>query len=283
MTERVDLGEGSCMRLERSGEGSPVILLDAGWGHWSAIWALVQPKLAERFTTVSFDHMGLGGSDPGPWPRSSFQIVDELQSALFAAGITGPYVYVAHGFSAVHARTFAYRQQQDVVGLVLVDPVVEALGASKYFRQHRDELDRRFARWLMPARVGMLAAKNFFLRSPSFARRLPKPAAREFHYGYKTDVLKTIRGELAALDESLQQLGGLGIPTVPLEVLSSTEDWLPGNKSGDGETRIQAMQRKLAGAVRGGGYRVVPNSRHDIHLDAPDSIVEAVEDLIART
>jgi pimeloyl-ACP methyl ester carboxylesterase len=281
MSERVDLGEGSCMRLQRIGEGSPTILLDAGWGHWSSIWSLVQPKLAERYTTVSFDHMGLGESDPGPWPRSSFQIVDEIQGALAAAGISGPYVYVAHSFSAVHARTFAYRQQ-DVLGMVLVDPVVEALGVSKWFRQVRDDLDRRFARWLMPSRVGMLAAKNFFFRTPSFAKTLPKQAAREFRYGYKPDVIKTIRGELAALDESLRQLAGLGTPTVPFEVLSSEDDWLPGPKTGNGETRVQAMHRKFASAVRGGQHRIVPKTSHDVHLDQPDAIAEAVDALLAR-
>ena len=268
------------MRIVRMGEGTPTILLDAGWGHWSAIWALVQPKLAERYTTVSFDHMGLGGSDPGPWPRSSFQIVDEIQSALAQAGVTGPYLYVAHSFSAVHARTFAYRQQ-DVVGMVLVDPVVEALGASKYFRQLRDEIDRRYARQLTPARIGMLAAKSFFF-PPAFSRRLPKQAAREFRYGYKPDVIKSIRGELAALDESLKQLGGLGTPTIPFEVLSSSEDWLPGTKTNGGETRAQAIQRKFASAVRGGQHRVVPNTGHDIHLDAPEEIVEAVHSLLNR-
>jgi pimeloyl-ACP methyl ester carboxylesterase len=269
------------MRLERVGKGSPTILLDAGWGHWSAIWALVQPKLAEKYTTVAFDHMGLGGSDPGPWPRSSFQIVDEIQSALSSVGMKGPYLYVAHSFSAVHARTFAYRQE-DVVGMVLVDPVVEALGVSKYFRQLRDELDRRFAGWMLPSRVGMLAAKNFFFRTPQFAKTLPKKAAREFRYGYKPDVIRSIRGELNALDESLKQLGGLGPPTVPFEVLSSSEDWLPGAKTNDGETRVQAIQRKFAGAVRGGQHRIVPDTSHDIHLDRPDVIVEAVEDLLNR-
>jgi pimeloyl-ACP methyl ester carboxylesterase len=225
--------------------------------------------------------MGLGGSDPGPWPRSSFQIVDEIQSALVSAGVKGPYLYVAHSFSAVHARTFAYRQE-DVVGMVLVDPVVEAVGVSKYFRQLRDDLDRRFARWMMPARVGMLAAKNFFFRTPQFARPLPAKAAREFRYGYKPDVIRSIRGELAALDESLQQLAGLGTPKVPFEVLSSSEDWLPGGKNADGETRVQAMHRKFAGAVRGGQHRVVPNTTHDLHLDAPDAVVEAVESLLSR-
>lgn len=258
--------------MERMGEGSPTILLDAGWGHWSAIWGEVQPKLAERYSTVSFDHMGLGGSDPGPWPRSSFQIIDELQSALFEAQVRGPYVYVAHAFSAVHARTFAYRQQPDVLGMVLVDPVVEALGVSKPFRQLRNDLDRRYARMILPSRLGLLAAKNFLMR-PAFTKKLPAEAARELRYGYRPEVLKSIRGELAALDESLRQLAGLGTPKVPFEVLSSDEDWLPGSKT---------LHQKFASSMSGGQHRIVPNTTHDIHLDAPDAIVEAVDALLAR-
>lgn len=276
----VALDQGSRMRLSVMGEGEPTILLDAGWGHWSVVWAGVQPLIAERTRVVAFDRLGLGKSDPGPWPRSSFQIVDELQEALAAAGIGGPYVYVGHSFGAVHARTLAHRSPE-VTGLVLVDPVVEALGVSRPFRRMRDEMDRRFARLMIPSRLGLLTPASYLFGVPPFAKKLPKAAARELRSGYKPDVIRTIRGELIALDESMDQLARLGAPSVPFEVLSAEEDWLPGESEGP-ETRAQAIHRKLAASVRGGAHRVVPGSGHDIHLDAPAEVTRAVEDLLAR-
>lgn len=79
----------------------------------------------------------------------------------------------------------------------------------------------------------------------------------------------------------MDQLARLGAPSVPFEVLSAEDDWLPGESEG-AETRVQAMHRKLASSTRGGGHRVVPGSGHDIHLDAPDEVVKGVEDLLAR-
>src|ERR1700740_2284717 len=69
------------------------------------------------------DAAGLVGSDAGPMPRSSRQIVEELRALLFNAGVEGPFVLVGHSFGTFTVRLFASTYPGDVVGLVLVDPI----------------------------------------------------------------------------------------------------------------------------------------------------------------
>ncbi len=277
----VEVGEGAQMRLRCGGRGEFTVLLDAGWGHWSPIWARVQEALAPNFKTVSFDRMGLGKSDLSVPERSAFQIVDELQAALTAAEIAGPYIYLAHSFGSVYARTFAYREPQ-VQGMVLVDPVVEALGVSKPFIKMRGELERGFKRLLRLSSMHVLTPASYLLRLPAFARGLPKEAAREFKRGYTPSVVKTVLLEMSSLEEGMKLLPGLGRPQVPVRVLSAEKDWLPGAQAAGGETRVQAMHRKFAKSVVMGEHEVVPGSGHDLHVESPEVVVSAVEGLVER-
>ena len=270
---------GGAMRLRRAGNGiGPTVLFDAGWGHWSAIWGAVQARVAAQHRTVSFDRRGLGRSTPGPLPRTSFQIVDELEEALEVAAIDGPFVYVAHSFGAVHARVFAHRRSE-VRGLVLVDPVVEALGLSPPFVKLRARLGENFRRLQGYARAHVLTPASYLLRQPAFARKLPRECAREFKRGYSAAVIDAVLAELAALEDSMDQLSRLGAPAVPFEIVSAGTDWLQG--TADGESAVQSMHRKLA-VHEQGAHRVVPGAGHDVHVDAPDDVAEAVEALLQR-
>jgi hypothetical protein len=61
--------DGSKMHLYCTGEGSPTIILDAGLGNDSLIWANVQPTLSKTTRVCSYDRAGFGWSDLQPRPR----------------------------------------------------------------------------------------------------------------------------------------------------------------------------------------------------------------------
>lgn len=275
-------GEGLKMRVRRGGSGGPCVIFDAGWGQWSAAWAIIQAAVAQHARTFSFDRLGLGKSDRPKEERSAFQLADELQQALREAQEPGPYLYVGHGFGAVHARMLAHRDPQ-VRAMVLVDPVVLALGVSKPFEEHRNLGLGRLRHWRWLAAAHLLTPVNFLLRRPAEARRLPKPAAKELRYGHSSSVLDAQVSELLALEMSMEQLRVVGAPNVPLVVLSASEDWLPGpSVPGATETRVQSMHRKLAESTPLGAHRVVPKTSHHLHLDAPDSVIQTVLEVLPR-
>src|SRR5579862_8797020 len=118
---------GSRLNLYCTGSGTPAVVFDSGWGDWAPIWALVQPKVAAWTRACSYDRAGAGFSDPGPMPRTSVRIADELHSVLHHARIRGPYILVGNAFGGDNVRTFAERYTSEVAGLVLVEADVGGL------------------------------------------------------------------------------------------------------------------------------------------------------------
>src|SRR5882757_28468 len=112
---------GFRLNLYCMGSGSPAVIFDSGFEDWAPAWSTVQPQIAKWTRACSYDRAGAGFSDPGPMPRTSVRIADELHTALHNAGIAGPYVLVGHAFGGDCVRTFAERYLPEVAGLVMVE------------------------------------------------------------------------------------------------------------------------------------------------------------------
>src|SRR5690242_4501957 len=136
----VPAGDGARLNLYCMGSGSPTVVFESGWEDWAPAWATVQPRVAQWTRACSYDRAGAGFSDPGPLPRTTVRIADELHTALHNAGIEGPYLLVGHAFGGDCVRTFAARYMAEVAGMVLVeaDPV-DLLPKEMQEEDHRGE------------------------------------------------------------------------------------------------------------------------------------------------
>lgn len=121
---RVDVG-GHRLRLLCSGEGEPVVVMDTGLGDSLEVWSDLRPLVAGFARVCVYDRAGLGGSEPGPLPRTSDVIVEDLHRLLARSGEPAPYVLVGHSFGGLNVRLYASRHPGEVVGLVLVDATHE--------------------------------------------------------------------------------------------------------------------------------------------------------------
>ena len=117
----VSTDDGARLNLYCEGNGSPTVVFDSGWEDWAPVWAYVQPAVAKWTRACSYDRAGAGFSEPGPMPRTSVRIADELHSALHNLGVGGPYILVGHAFGGDNVRVFADRYMPEVAGLVLVE------------------------------------------------------------------------------------------------------------------------------------------------------------------
>jgi pimeloyl-ACP methyl ester carboxylesterase len=117
----VRLPDGRRINLRCSGRGAPTVLLESGFGANSGAWAQVQPLVAETTRVCAYDRAGYGFSDPGPLPRDGVAIARDLDRALTAARVAGPYIIVGHSAGGLYGRLFAGRRLGEVVGLVFVD------------------------------------------------------------------------------------------------------------------------------------------------------------------
>lgn len=120
----IDVG-GFRLHLDCRGSARPVVVIDVGGGGWSISFAHIQQELAGEAQICTYDRAGMGWSDPGPLPRTSERMAQELWTLLRRANVPGPYVLVGHSLGGLNVRAFAARHAEDVAGLVLVESAHE--------------------------------------------------------------------------------------------------------------------------------------------------------------
>src|SRR5688572_29775368 len=117
-----DVGGGRAIHVVCMGEGSPTVVLTAGAGNWAETWRGVQPELARRTRVCAWDRPGFGFSSPSGARQDVGATMRDLERALRAANVRGPYVLVGHALGAYESLLFADRHPRDVAGMVLDDP-----------------------------------------------------------------------------------------------------------------------------------------------------------------
>src|SRR5260370_28130142 len=131
---------GFRLNLYCMGSGSPTVVFDSGWEDWAPSWSKAQPEVAKWTRACSYDRAGAGFSDPGPMPRTSVRLAQELRTALHHADIAAPYILVGHAFGGDNVRTFADLHMREVAGLVLIDADSDDVGPkAMQEEQHRGD------------------------------------------------------------------------------------------------------------------------------------------------
>jgi pimeloyl-ACP methyl ester carboxylesterase len=105
--------------------GKPTIVMDAGYGDYSKAWDKVIDELSGMSNVLIYDRAGLGKSEPTNAPRTSREMVKELNQLLKEAKVKPPYILVGHSFGGVNARLYATEFQREVCGIVLIDSTPE--------------------------------------------------------------------------------------------------------------------------------------------------------------
>lgn len=114
------------VRVAVTGSGAPAVIFDTFGPAPLEVWNKVQPRVSQFATTVTYDHPGYYGSEPGDKPRDADRIATELHALLGELQIPPPYLLVGYSFGGPYLRVFASKYPRDVAGLVLVDPTQEA-------------------------------------------------------------------------------------------------------------------------------------------------------------
>lgn len=101
--------------------GFPAVILEAGSGSNHLGYAAIARHVSAFARIYTYDRSGLGLSEVSPSQRDAATLAAELSSLLKMAGISGPYVMVAHSYGGIIAREFLELKKEEVVGMVLVD------------------------------------------------------------------------------------------------------------------------------------------------------------------
>ncbi len=119
----IDVGGHKLNFVVTEGSGSTV-LLEAGQGAASSMWAGVQSLLANttNYRVISYDRAGFGKSEPDSANYSIAREVAGLEAGLQQLGVNGSIIYVAHSYGGFLAQEYAARNPGKVRAIVLVDP-----------------------------------------------------------------------------------------------------------------------------------------------------------------
>ncbi len=279
----VTLPDHRRLNLRCSGQGAPLVLLESGFGAGSIAWPKLQPMIAARTRVCSYDRAGYGFSDPGPMPRHGAAIARDLDSALQAAGLRGPYVVVGHSAGGLYAQLFAGRRRKEVVGLVLVDPSViyQDKRMAAIFGPGAGSVEpirRRVQRCLAAAEAGGTAVLD-----PGFGECVASSASAEVRaQGLRPALWRTQLSELDTLftqtSDQRARLDGL-IRDVPTVVLTASRTGEPASADAAGERVWEGVHRDLAAEFSHGSQRLV-KSGHLMMNDRPDAVAAAVLELV---
>jgi pimeloyl-ACP methyl ester carboxylesterase len=124
VADSVTLPDGRQLHLVCMGKGSPTVIFTAGGNGWSGGWNHVQPVIAKITRTCAWDRPGFGLSDGVTGKPTVATTTADLEAALSARPIAGPYVMVGQSLGSFETLLFADRNPGKVAGIVLVDPSI---------------------------------------------------------------------------------------------------------------------------------------------------------------
>jgi pimeloyl-ACP methyl ester carboxylesterase len=270
----VDVG-GYRLHINCTGAGSPTVVIDAGWGDWSASWSSwVQPEVAKTTRVCTYDRAGMGWSEAGPLPRNAQQFAKELHTLLQNAGIPGPYVLVGHSMGGLGVRVFAHAYATDVAGVVLIESMNprQAKPSATGTPPAAAARSSGFSILTLPARIGLL---RLFAGAIGLTSGL-SPEAQHAYTAFSVTprYVQTYLDEGAGMPQSFMQAGAVKtFGDVPLIVLSRgldpDQDW-------------QAMQTELLHLSSHSQQVFVDTSGHNVQLDQPEAAATAIVQMVAQ-
>jgi len=289
----VDIG-GRELHIDVRGRGNPTVVLEAGIAASSISWSLVQNRIAEFTTAVSYDRAGFGWSSAAPHRATALAAAEELSLLLDRAELTPPFILVGHSFGGLIARIFQQTFPEKVAGLVLVDPIsrTEWTRASPHRKKMLARGVALSRRGAFLARIGLIRPVLRLLLAGSHV--IPKLASRAFA-GEGASVTERLPGEVRKLPREVWpamaahwsearcfEAMAQALEKIPVSVRQVQEGRSLGDLSvvvisaGSTDEIVKREHENEARLSTRGEHIVLPGAGHWIQLDDPEAVIEAV-------
>jgi len=291
----VKIGDGARLYMLEKGSGGPTVIFEAGIAATNLNWCHIQEVVSHFTGTASYDRCGLGWSSPSQTPRTPGNIARELHEGLMRAGIKPPYVMVGHSFGGLVMRRFALLFPEDVVGVVLVDPMrPEEWPPLNPDKQKEIDRGSKLSKFAVPiARVGLarLAVTSLLCRSGKISGKLagaagnggrhvlarvteevgkmprevwPVVAAHWSRPGYYVGM----RSHVESVPDTVREMKDANpIRDIPVIVLT------PGKSTPLSPERLSRIGDNIEQVI-------AHESAHWIHLDEPDLVVDSIRSMV---
>jgi len=240
---------GARLHLQCDGEGPTTVVLIAGFSGSTENWGTIAPTVAESTRVCAYDRYGNGESDAPPAPQTFATEATDLHALLQEVGEPGPYVIVGHSFGGAEAVTFASSYPTEVRGLLLLDASPPTWNT---------------AICAVPD-DGSDTAQVF----QDLCEQQSKPDNNVEHLDAPTAF-----GEVATINS---------LNALPMIVATADHHSYPGLAASE-EVRLNdvwvAGQAHWVSLASTAELISVSNTSHNIQLDRPDVVLEAIHDLL---
>ena len=292
------LSDGRRINMVCMGRGKPTVILNAGAADWGVVWGKVQGNIARQTEVCTWDRAGFGFSSASPAQQSVDETTRDLERALRANKMDGPFVLVGHSIGAYEALLFADQNASAVAGMVLVDPSIP------------DQSARLIRVAPETTRVNDSSLSSFISQRRACADALDRrPSDAPACTQYGGEMPSSVSSALARLDRSPARMRttaslldnitndtrlavnqGRQYGSTPLIILSASNSFVA-PEGASAATRMEVNRKQeelakghveLAALSRRGERRLVGDAGHYLQLEHPDIVVAAVIEVVTQ-
>lgn len=245
------------------GTARPTIVIDTGVGETYKSWESMIEALSRETRICAYDRAGYGQSEPGPMPRDSQKAADELYLLLANSGEDGPFLLVGHSLGGLNMQVYAHTYQEEVKGLVLLDPPPFAWMTGEVFPEPRE----------------LFVEETIALREDADAASTSSDPDVRANAAYLNAVASEFEQFFGRTADEIAEIHSFG--ELPLTVIGATKP-----DSGFAATAPTFRQfwneenQELAGKSESGKFVLAQGSSHHIHVDAPQVVMDAILEMI---
>ena len=240
---------GHQVNMVKMGAGQYTVIFESGFGTDLTAWRNVAPAVAKSAQVVAYSRAGMGKSHARPGERTLAANTADLEQMIAAAQLRPPFILVGHSYGGFLIRDFAAKNPAQVAGMVFVDA--------------SDERIETELRKIDPARTAKDAKLSEGYTPPK----------------YKAE-MKYVQAILSS--GKLPVAGAL--PDVPVAVLTSSmkhenpEFFL---HSPEGMKTWRSLHESFFRQFSTGIHTVTANAGHHIHIEQPQLVIAAIEQVMA--
>ena len=280
-------GKAVCARIrrsEQSEDSTPVVLVAGGAGGGvDDTWGPLENRIAELGPVVTYDRAGSGHS-VGPQHARVSELAEELHQVLNELGVRRPVVVAGWSSGAFVAAGYALQYPEHVAGLVFIEPTPTEPPP----RTFAVRLQLLLAQPLM--RLAALASWAGLFSGRFGARVADKLVGEESSAVESAEILRLLRNprEIIAevrvqqlipryAAELTHELAARPLPDVPAVVISVGKR---GRMPAAYADSLETSHQTLAGRFRRGRRVVIEHATHQVALEEPEVVVDAVRSVL---
>lgn len=261
--------DGRQYAVLQQGSKKPRILFFNDAGKSFTAWGKVIAALPKKQAIFAYNRAGIAGSTSltnQVTPRTAKGVVTRLHTLLKVSKVNAPYILVAHAIGSLYALYYARVYPNEVRGLVLIEPNVDAMLVLSKLKNLTEKQQAILTKLIQQINYNLLNEKRRFVEYRSAIKH--QPTAKE---SMKIALYLESLGKI----KSQQEIDALPpLKNIPVIVLVNAS----GSSQYDKMKRLAA--KEITQSVISGKYEEIKESDDYVQQDIPKVVTTAINTIL---